>query len=119
MPIPVNALPADRPLEPTPPASPPPKNAGVVREVVAPDGMAKSPGPTAGEKSDALAEINQSLKMACIGVRFEFDKQANTLVTQVVDAESGELIRQMPSEEVVRIAKAMNSLKGLLFARAA
>ena len=119
MTIPVNALPASQPLEPMSPASQAPKNVGMARQVAAPDGAAKSSRPTDGEKSDALAEINQSLKMASIGVRFEFDKEANTMVTQGVDVESGELIRQMPSEEVVRIAKAMNGLKGLLFTQAA
>jgi len=62
----------------------------------------------------ALAEINESLRMSSIGVQFEFDKEADTMVVKVVDVESGELIRQMPSEEVVRISRALGKLQGLL-----
>lgn len=62
----------------------------------------------------ALAEINRTLKMASIGVQFEFDKEADTMIVKVVDVESGELIRQMPSEEVVRISRALGRLQGLL-----
>ena len=69
---------------------------------------------TSTQLSDALAEINQTLKLASIGVQFEFDKEANTMVTKVMDVESGEVIRQMPSEEVVRFSKALGKLQGLL-----
>ena len=63
----------------------------------------------------AVAEINHSLQMAAIGVRFEFDAEANTMVTRVVDVASGDLIRQTPTEEVLRISKAIDtSMQGLL-----
>lgn len=62
----------------------------------------------------ALAEINQTLKMASIGVQFEFDKEADTMIAKVVDVESGEVIRQMPSAEMVRMSKALGKLQGLL-----
>ena len=76
----------------------------------------------AGKKSEpgqaqvraALAEINQTLRVASIGVQFEFDKEADTMIVKVVDVDSGELIRQMPSEEVVRIFRALGRLQGLL-----
>ena len=69
---------------------------------------------TSAQVSDAVAEINQSLQQASIGVQFEFDKEANTMITKVMDVESGEVIRQMPSEEVVRFSKALGKLQGLL-----
>ncbi len=118
MTIPTSALQPSPLREPVLPALQAQKNIAPVRETAALDGVEKSSKPTLREKSDALDEINHSLKMASIGVRFEFDKEANTMITKVVDVESGEMIRQMPSEEVVRIAKAMNNLKGLLFAQA-
>ena len=62
----------------------------------------------------ALAEINRTLKMASIGVQFEFDKESDTMIVKVVDVDSGELIRQMPSEEVLRISRALGRLQGLL-----
>lgn len=86
--------------------------------------LAREPAATvqAGKKSEqgqaqeraALAEINQTLKMASIGVQFEFDKESDTMIVKVVDVDSGELIRQMPSEEVLRISRALGRLQGLL-----
>jgi flagellar protein FlaG len=84
--------------------------AGAAREV-----PAETPPKAQPERErSALAEINESLRMSSIGVQFEFDKEADTMVVKVVDVESGELIRQMPSEEVVRISKALGKLQGLL-----
>jgi flagellar protein FlaG len=74
----------------------------------------KEAAPAPAQERAALAEINESLRMAAIGVQFEFDKEADTMIVKVVDVESGELIRQMPSEEVVRISRALGKLQGLL-----
>ncbi|MDO9116268.1 MAG: flagellar protein FlaG [Polaromonas sp.] len=74
----------------------------------------KKAEPGQAQERAALAEINQTLRMASIGVQFEFDREADTMVVKVVDVESGELIRQMPSEEVVRISRALGRLQGLL-----
>lgn len=62
-----------------------------------------------------LAEINQTLKMASIGLQFEFfDQESGTMIAKVVDVKSGEVIRQIPFEEVVRISKALGKLQGLV-----
>lgn len=74
----------------------------------------KKSEPGQAQERAALAEINQTLRMASIGVQFEFDKEADTMIVKVVDVDSGELIRQMPSEEVVRISRALGRLQGLL-----
>jgi len=49
-----------------------------------------------------------------IGVRFEVDADTDRLVVKVVDRASGELIRQIPSEEVLRIAKLLGKVPGVL-----
>lgn len=65
----------------------------------------------------SLHEINQALSGLSVSVQFQIDPDLNDVIVKVIDKDSGEVIRQMPSEEVVRIAKAMDSLKGLLFAQ--
>ena len=67
----------------------------------------------------ALDEINQSLALASIGLQFEFDKDADQMIARVVDTQSGDVIRQMPSEEVLHVAKMLDKLQGLIFQRAA
>jgi flagellar protein FlaG len=54
------------------------------------------------------------MQIASIGVRFEFDTTAEKMVTKVVDAASGDVIRQMPTEEMLRMSKALDKLQGLL-----
>ncbi|MFS2033479.1 flagellar protein FlaG [Polaromonas sp. CT11-55] len=95
-----------------PPPPVPSARAGASRDVPAETGPRAE--PERERERSALAEINESLRMSSIGVQFEFDKEADTMVVKVVDVESGELIRQMPSEEVVRISRALGKLQGLL-----
>ena len=116
MTVPVSALNASPHREPVavPPASQLPRQADRVREAAVADREKKTAEVSPAQVNSAVAEINQSLKLASIGVQFEFDKEANTMVTKVMDVESGEVIRQMPSEEVVRFSKALGKLQGLL-----
>lgn len=60
----------------------------------------------------SLQQLNTGLQN--FGIEFEFSEPGNHLVTRVVDRESGELIRQIPSEEVLRMAQRMESRIGLL-----
>ena len=85
-----------------------------VMEAVALEQEKKAAEVTPQQASVALDEINQSLQLASIGVRFEFDREARTMITKVVDVQSGEMIRQMPNEEVVRVSKMLGQLQGLL-----
>lgn len=96
------------------PASQPAKTTEGVRETATLEREKKTAEATPTQAHAALAEINQTLKMASIGVQFEFDKEANTMIAKVVDVETGEVIRQMPSEEMVQVSKVLGKLQGLL-----
>lgn len=67
-----------------------------------------------GSLEAAVREINESMSHQSVGVRFEVDADTDRLVVKVVDRESGELIRQMPSEEVLRIAKVLGKTGALV-----
>lgn len=66
----------------------------------------------AAQLAASLQQLNAGLQS--FGIEFEFSEPGNHLVTRVVDRESGELIRQIPSEEVLRMAQRMESRIGLL-----
>ena len=70
---------------------------------------------SAGKLQQSLEEINNVLAGFSISVQFQIDPDYKELIVKVVDRASGELIRQMPSADVVRMSKAMDNLKGLLF----
>ncbi|MDO8373511.1 MAG: flagellar protein FlaG [Polaromonas sp.] len=114
MTIPANAVTTAPSREAVPSSLGPRRNASLPGEPAATVQAGKNSEKGKAQERAALAEINQTLKMASIGVQFEFDKEADTMIVKVVDVESGELIRQMPSEEVVRISRALGRLQGLL-----
>lgn len=67
----------------------------------------------------SLREINKVMNALSISVQFEMDPDLNVAVISVVDQQSGKVIRQLPSEDALRVAKALDNLKGLLFAQTA
>jgi len=64
-----------------------------------------------------LQRINEVL--GNYGVEFQLSEPGPRLVTRVVDRASGELIRQIPSEEVLRIAENLDQLSGVLLRQTA
>jgi len=71
------------------------------------------------QTAQSLREINKVMDALSISVQFQMDPDSKEPIIKVVDQQSGEVIRQFPSEEVVRISKALDNLKGLLFAQTA
>ncbi len=69
---------------------------------------------TPTQASDVLAGINQTLRMASIGVQFEFDNAAAAMIVSVENVETGKLILQMPFGELVQFFKALGKLQDLL-----
>lgn len=72
---------------------------------------------SAEQVQQSLQEINKVMMGLSISVQFKIDPNFKDLIVRVVDADSGKLIRQIPTEEVVKMSKAMDNLKGLLFAQ--
>jgi len=75
--------------------------------------------PTAEQVAQSLQDINKVMAGFSISVQFQLDPDYKELIVKVVDQDTGKLIRQIPTEEVVEMSKAMDSLKGLLFAQSA
>lgn len=67
----------------------------------------------------AVRQVNSALELREVGLQFEVDKDTDKLIVKVIDRSTGEVIRQIPNEEVVRIAKLMSDGKGLLVDHAA
>jgi flagellar protein FlaG len=61
----------------------------------------------------AVRKLTEALRAASVSVQFEIDRETNRVVTKIVDKANGEIIRQIPTEEVVRIADALAQLQGL------
>ena len=53
----------------------------------------------------ALDEINDQMKAWSTQLQFEVDPDVHQIVVSVVDSESGKVLRTIPSEAVIKIAK--------------
>ena len=79
----------------------------------------KPPPVDAAQLKEAIAAANESMGMQSTSIEFSIDPQHGTTIVKVVDKTTGQLIRQMPSEEMVALAKALDHLKGMLISRKA
>lgn len=69
-----------------------------------------------GIGGDTLVEpvrrINEVMRP--FGVEFELSETRSRTITRIVDRDSGEVIRQIPAEEVLRIVERLEELQGRL-----
>ena len=80
---------------------------------------AEAEKPSAGKVQQSLDDINKAMIGFSISVQFQIDPDYKDLIVKVVDQDTGKLIRQIPTEEAVKMSKSMDSLKGLLFSQSA
>jgi flagellar protein FlaG len=78
--------------------------------------LAQAGSNTDTTKPGALVEPLQRINavMSQRGLEFDLSDESSRVVTRVIDRESGEVIRQIPTEEVLRIAERLNELQGSL-----
>jgi len=80
---------------------------------VSPEGQ---PARVDSEQVRRAAEtINRQLQAVAPNLRFSVDEDTGKTVVRVVDTDTGEIIRQVPSEEVLAISRSIDRLQGLLF----
>ena len=63
---------------------------------------------------ESIEKINESLRDGGRNLNFHMDEKVGGLVVLVKNADTGEVVRQIPNETVVRMAHSMEALKGLL-----
>jgi len=74
---------------------------------------------TPAQVETAVQAVNASLEMRSVSLQFEIDKDTDKVIVKVVDQANGVVIRQIPTEEVVRIAKVMGKAPGMLVSQQA
>jgi flagellar protein FlaG len=70
------------------------------------------PAPKKIQSEELLETIKALTENGTYQVRFEMDNTLNKLIISVIDDESGEMVRQIPAEELLNTAKALNDLRG-------
>jgi len=99
------------------PASQPP--ADNVAGATGATGAAEPPNVAPERIDEAVASINRSMNTLARGLEFSVDTDSRRTVVKVVDQQTKELIRQIPSEEALEIARALERAQGLLIKQTA
>ena len=97
-PVPTQAVQAEQPVTATP------KKAEVQ---IDPEVMRKN-------LEEAIDRINKMVSDGGRALHFSFDDKMGTPVILVKNRESGEVIRQIPNEVVLKVAHSIEDLKGML-----
>lgn len=76
------------------------------------EGQVKKEGSKNDEQSvaDVVEEMNQSDAIRSTSLQFVIEERGDPPVVKVMDKESGEMIRQIPSELVVKLSKALDEM---------
>jgi flagellar protein FlaG len=64
---------------------------------------------------EAVQRLNEQMQHSQRELGFSVDNKTDRLIVKVTNKETGELVRQIPAEAVVKMAQSIESLKGVLF----
>lgn len=84
----------------------------------------QSSGPAAGgvdskQLDAALAKLRQAAQVSSSDLNFSVDKETGKTIIRVTDQSTGQLIRQIPSQELIDIAKSIDQMRGILIKKQA
>ncbi|GIZ52696.1 flagellar protein FlaG [Noviherbaspirillum aridicola] len=83
--------------------------------------LVQQPGgvPDAEQVKKAVQDINSAMKAMSNKIEFSVDAESKEPIVRVRDAETGDVIRQIPTEEALEISKALDRVQGLLLRQTA
>lgn len=67
--------------------------------------------PTPEQLKAAVSEINKVMQQSNRNLEFSMDADTHRLVVRLTDTETGELIRQIPSEETLAISRSIGEFQ--------
>lgn len=76
--------------------------------------QAVSAAEAAESVRQAVQQANDALRQSAVGVEFSLDQGSGRVIVSVVDSETKEVLRQIPSEQMLAISRAIDNLRGLL-----
>ena len=70
--------------------------------------------PSIDQVKQAIQDINKSFQSLSRGLEFTIDEDSQRTIVKVIDQQTKEVIRQLPSQETLEIAKALDQVIGKL-----
>ncbi|MBV2206585.1 MAG: flagellar protein FlaG [Pseudomonas sp.] len=108
----VSALRADQPAGKAPLAVPVSTLAAAKPASETADAANRTTSPT--DIRNAVEKVKEFVSPVASDIQFSIDEDTGTTVVKIIDRTTDEVIRQIPSEEMLDIAKALDRLQGLL-----
>ncbi|MEH6578093.1 MAG: flagellar protein FlaG [Amphritea sp.] len=108
-------------------SEPAPSNAEAVQALAQEQAVKKAEAPSTAELSEQNAEelkqtvaaINDFMAQFQRTLNFSVDQDAGQTIIRVIDTSNDELVRQIPSEDFLRISKHIEQMNNLLFSEKA
>jgi len=75
--------------------------------------------PAEAEAQESTAHLVEKLRSQMQDIQrdlsFSVDDSTGDVVVRVIDGESGKIVRQIPSEEILRLTERLDEMRSLLF----
>lgn len=65
--------------------------------------------------NDAVERVRTHVQSLQRDLNFSVDDSTGQVVVQVLDGDSGKVVRQIPSEDILRLAERLDEMRSLLF----
>jgi uncharacterized FlaG/YvyC family protein len=74
-----------------------------------------SPFVSEEDVRESVASLNQHMQNLNRSLQFSVDETSGQTVVQVIDADTEELVRQIPAQELIDVKNALDKYRGILF----
>ena len=103
----------------SPPVAAAPQGGGPVPVMHAPAVVTPDPAPQQQPSNEQIQKAIEAIKvhikpMTSNSLQFEVDAASGRTVVRITDANTGDVIRQIPSKEMLAIASSLDQMQGLL-----
>lgn len=101
----------------TKPAAPAAAEGAPPRQALPGDGKPVPPvtaAPPVAEVKEAVNRLNAYVQTLRRDLQFRVDEDTDRVIVTVTDSETHEVIRQIPSEEILAVAKSLENIQGVL-----
>lgn len=75
----------------------------------------QSQAPSRQRLEKAVADMQDFVQSVRRDINFQLDDGSGRVVVRVTEATTGDVIRQIPSEEALRLAESLSEIRSLLF----
>ena len=80
-----------------------------IRQIL-PAGKADTPEPSSEEVKVVVAKLNAQIQSLQRNLSFSVDESSGRTVIRVIDSRTEEVVRQIPSEEVLKLAQQLDAI---------